>query len=418
MDTLVDRLRAIDEEALYLAGLSMYADGVPFGLECRLPAWHQSMSETLLAGLTASYHNDPDAFEHPNVNAHDDEVVDECSAEAQPSGEGAAVVPPPPPPPLPPSPSPPSLPERQPAEPLASPEQVQEQELAQAERKTVATVERKRTRQHAADEAERDRPHRTRSSGPVPNHCPKGHLFSAFDTVLCNFENGTKVESGLAHVTRLHSDGAYDVVFFSDMVVSRHVPESHLRLALRHRGPAGPIVLPTADDVRRAGRHAVAQLPVPEGTGVDFDVADGRLEEREAGFRPGLSRSATSCHGELLLPSLSVRRNGKRACAPLGPNSWVHFLGSKVGSRGQPVALSHGTCTQEKKSERRSPAHISAVAQHDCAILGLTITESAGLTRDAQLAVQADVLDPKLPARRSSSSSALVRSASCCTRRG
>lgn len=151
---------------------------------------------------------------------------------------------------------------------------------------------------------------------------------------------------------------------------------------------------------------------------MDFDVADGRLEEREAGFRPGLSRSATSCHGELLLPSLSVRRNGKRACAPLGPNSWVHFLGSKVGSRGQPVALSHGTCTQEKKSERRSPAHISAVAQHDCAILGLTITESAGLTRDAQLAVQADVLDPKLPARRSSSSSALVRSASCCTRRG
>ena len=63
MDTLVDRLRALDEEALYLAGLLMYADGVPFGLESRLPAWHKSMSETLRAGLTASYHNDPDAFE-------------------------------------------------------------------------------------------------------------------------------------------------------------------------------------------------------------------------------------------------------------------------------------------------------------------------------------------------------------------
>ena len=44
-----------------------------------------------------------------------------------------------------------------------------------------------------------------------------------------------------------------------------------------------------------------------------------------------------------------------------------------------------------------SKAHVSVVAQHDCALLGLTVVAAATLTRDAQLAVQRDVQQPGSP---------------------
>jgi hypothetical protein len=71
-------------------------------------------------------------------------------------------------------------------------------------------------------------------------------------------------------------------------------------------------------------------------------------------------------------------------------------LGTKVGSRGQPVALTHGTLAHHNISQRGvgNKAHVSAVLQHDCALLGLSVQEAASLTRDAQLLVQADIMAP------------------------
>jgi hypothetical protein len=189
------------------------------------------------------------------------------------------------------------------------------------------------------------------------------------------------------------------IVAFEDGSVSHSVTAASMQAATPSRGPVRPPTLVPLEGYKVAGRKAVAEWAAQHNLN-DLEwaaVAPGKLFPR-AETRVGgpLTRSMTSCGGQIYFPSLVEIKSGKRVCFAMGPDDVIHFVGAKAGQDGLPVALTHGTLRHHAVDQREAQctAHVSGVAQHDCALLRLSILEATALTKDTQLALQADVLDP------------------------
>ncbi len=246
--------------------------------------------------------------------------------------------------------------------------------------------------QHAEEQQQQrsSRP-RTRSQPPPLEKPPP--KFAVFETVFCiegiAGHSHTSTKKG-AMVVSVTADNLYQVAFLATGQVSHNVREVDLVRALPHRGPLRGPNLPGKDELQRGARAAAETFL---GRTVDWDAAGTLTPQREAAEPCApCPESATACGGHILFPSCTTAK-GKALVLPMGPDDFIHFLGTKLGSEGSPVSLTHGTLKHHPLEERASEckAHVSIVAQHDCAALGMTIKQSSQLAKDAQLLVQADV---------------------------
>ena len=256
-------------------------------------------------------------------------------------------------------------------------------------RSSVALADQQQQQQQQHQQLS-SRPH-TRSQPPPSEKPPP--KFAVYETVFCiEGSAGHTSTKKAATVVSITADNLYQVAFLATGLVSHHVREDRLVRALRHRGPLRAPYLPGKDELQRGARTAAeAVLRRP----IDWAAA-GTLAPREAS-EPSepCPESATACGGHIIFPSCKTA-GGKALVLPMGPDDFIHFLGTKLGSEGKPVSLTHGTLRHHPREDRAQAckAHVSIVAQHDCAALGMTIRQSSELARDAQLLVQADVEAP------------------------
>lgn len=235
---------------------------------------------------------------------------------------------------------------------------------------------------------------RTRSQ-PCPSEKPAPR-FTVYQTVFCSEKTvgtGHTATKKAATVISITADGLYQVAFLATGHISHNVREQNLFPALHHRGHLRGPNLPTKEELQRGARAAAETFL---GHPVDWDVAAGALGPQSASepCEP-CPTSATACGGHIIFPSCTTAK-GKALVLPMGPDDFIHFLGTKRGSDGMPVSLTHGTLRHHPREDRAPgcKAHVSIVAQHDCAALGLTIKQSSELAKDAQLLVQADIQAP------------------------
>lgn len=211
---------------------------------------------------------------------------------------------------------------------------------------------------------------------------------SVLDPVVCSLAKGVKSTPQLGWIARISAQtGEYDICL-QNGDTEMGVPARFIKKAHRRHLRRAPRI-PKLDELRLIGRQSVPD--------VDFRKK-GRLKARAAADELlGLPPTATMCGGHFYLPCLKDRSSGKLIVIAMGPDDFIHFLGTKLGSRGQAVPLSHGTLIHSHAASNCLPgcgAHASAVAQHDCETLKLTVLQSAMLTEDAQLCVQEDILAP------------------------